>query len=118
MYKYSIQGNLNIVEYADNLDEIKPVEENIKVHANISENNIEKLEKISSNLPKGEIHKFYCLNNKILLVIVGDDCQQIIINLDGSRIIVISAGQEGWYNTKSIAYDLIKSGKMKSGNWN
>jgi len=66
MYKYSIQGNLNIVEYADNLDEIKPVEENIKVHANISENNIEKLEKISSNLPKGEIHKFYCLNNKCL----------------------------------------------------
>ena len=41
-----------------------------------------------------------------------------IINLDDSRIVVISAGQEGWYNTKSIAYDLIKSGKMKSGNWN
>ena len=49
---------------------------------------------------------------------IGADGQQIIINLDDERIVLISAGQEGWYNTKSIAYDLIKSGKMKSGNWN
>ena len=61
---------------------------------------------------------FYGLHNKKVLGMIGADGQQIIINLDDSRIIVISAGQEGWYNTKSIAYDLIKSGKMKSGNWN
>ena len=48
----------------------------------------------------------------------GADGQQIIINFDDSRIIVMNAGQEGYYNTKSIAYDLIKSGKIKSGNWN
>ena len=61
---------------------------------------------------------FYGLHNKKVLGMIGADGQQIIINLDDSRIVVISAGQEGWYNTKSIAYDLIKSGKMKSGNWN
>jgi len=61
---------------------------------------------------------FYGLHNKKVLGMIGADGQQIIINLDDSRILVISAGQEGWYNTKSIAYDLIKSGKMKSGNWN
>ena len=61
---------------------------------------------------------FYGLHNKKVLGMLGADGQQIIINLDDSRIIVISAGQESWYNTKSIAYDLIKSGKMKSGNWN
>ena len=55
---------------------------------------------------------------KNIIVMIGADGQQIIINLDDERIVVISAGQEGWYNTKSIAYDLIKSGKMKSGNWN
>ena len=61
---------------------------------------------------------FYGLHNKKVLGMIGADGQQIIINLDDSRIVVISAGQQGWYNTKSIAYDLIKSGKMKSGNWN
>ena len=55
---------------------------------------------------------------KNILAMNGADGQQIIINLDDERIVVISAGQEGWYNTKSISYDLIKSGKMKSGNWN
>ena len=61
---------------------------------------------------------FYGLKNKKVLGMTGANGQQIIINLDDSRIVVISAGQEGWYNTKSIAYDLIKSGKIKSGNWN
>ena len=58
------------------------------------------------------------INDKNILVMSGADGQQIAINLDDERIIVISAGQEGWYNTKRIAYDLIKSGKMNSGNWN
>ena len=48
----------------------------------------------------------------------GADGQQIIINFDDSRIVAIAAGQQGWYDTKGIAYDLIKSGKMKSNNWN
>lgn len=60
----------------------------------------------------------YGLYDKNILVMNGADGQQIVINLDDERIIVISAGQANWYNTKSIAYDLIKSGKMKSGNWN
>ena len=55
---------------------------------------------------------------KNILVMDGADGQQIVINLDDERIVVISAGQANWYNTKKIAYDLIKSGKMKSGNWN
>ena len=56
--------------------------------------------------------------DKNIIVMNGADGQQIVINLDDERIVVISAGQANWYNTKSIAYDLIKSGKMKSGNWN
>ena len=56
--------------------------------------------------------------DKNIIVMIGADGQQIVINLDDERIVVMSAGQEGWYNTKRIAYDLIKSGKMKSGNWN
>jgi len=56
--------------------------------------------------------------DKNIIVMNGADGQQIVINLDDERIIVITAGQANWYNTKSIAYDLIKSGKMKSGNWN
>ena len=56
--------------------------------------------------------------DKNIIVMDGADGQQIAINLDDERIVVISAGQANWYNTKSIAYDLIKSGKMKSGNWN
>ena len=61
---------------------------------------------------------FFGLTNKKLLGMNGADGQQIIINFDDSRIIVMNAGQEGYYNTKSLAYDLIKSGKIKSGNWN
>ena len=56
--------------------------------------------------------------DKNILAMIGADGQQIVVNLDDERIVVISAGQEGWYHTKRIAYDLIKSGKMKSGNWN
>ena len=67
----------------------------------------------------GQFHiSFKGLYDKNVLAMIGADGQQIIINLDDERIVVMSAGQEGWYNTKSIAYDLIKSGKMKSGNWN
>ena len=67
----------------------------------------------------GQFHiSFKGLYDKNVIAMIGADGQQIIINLDDERIVVISAGQEGWYNTKSIAYDLIKSGKMKSGNWN
>lgn len=58
------------------------------------------------------------LHGKKVFAMIGADGQQIIVNLDDSRIVVIAAGQEGWYNTKSIAYDLIKSGKIKSNNWN
>ncbi|MDB3916770.1 hypothetical protein N9372_03665 [Alphaproteobacteria bacterium] len=61
------------------------------------------------------VHGMY---EKNILVMDGADGQQIVINLDDERIVVISAGQANWYNTKKIAYDLIKSGKMKSGNWN
>jgi hypothetical protein len=61
------------------------------------------------------VHGLY---DKNILVMNGADGQQIAINLGDERIIVISAGQASWYNTRSIAYDLIKSGKMKSGNWN
>jgi len=53
-----------------------------------------------------------------VIALIGKDGQQIIINLDKFRIVVISAGQEGKYSTKKLAVPLIKSGKMKSGNWN
>ena len=67
----------------------------------------------------GQFHtKIKGLYDKTLLVMIGSQGQQIVINLDDERIIVIAAGQQGWYNTKSIAYDLIKTGKIKSGNWN
>ena len=56
--------------------------------------------------------------DKNILLMDGADGQQIVINLDDDRIVVISAGQANFYDTKSIAYDLIKSGKIKSGNWN
>ena len=58
------------------------------------------------------------LQGKKVFAMVGADGQQIIINFDDSRIVVIAAGQGGWYDTKGISYDLIKSGKMKSNNWN
>ena len=53
-----------------------------------------------------------------VIALVGKGGQQIVINLDKSRIVVISAGQEGKYSTKKLAVPLIKSGKLKSGNWN
>ena len=58
------------------------------------------------------------LHDKKVFAMAGADGQQIIINFDDSRIVVIAAGQQGWYDTKGIAYDLIKSGKIKSNNWN
>ena len=61
---------------------------------------------------------FTGMNKRKILMMSGADGQQILINTEDSTIIVMNAGQAGWYNTKSIAYDLIKSGKIKSGNWN
>lgn len=102
MYKYSIQGKLNnIVEYADNLDEIKPVEENNKLHANISpSDNIEKkLEKISSNLPEGEIHTFYCIDGKCVNQNELESLSNLYDSLNSQNIVNSEASDQ--FNTLS-----------------
>ena len=45
-----------------------------------------------------------------VIALVGSKGQQIVINLDKARIVVISAGQEGKYSTKNLAPSLIKTG--------
>ena len=45
-----------------------------------------------------------------VIALIGKNGQQIVINLDKSRIVVISAGQEGKYSTKNLALRLIKTG--------
>ena len=62
--------------------------------------------------------KFPELYDQSIMALVGADGQQIVINMDKSRIVVISAGQEGFYNTKKLALGVIKKGKISSGNWN
>ena len=62
--------------------------------------------------------KFPELYDQSIMSLSGADGQQIIINMDKSRIVVISAGQEGFYSTKKLALDLIKNGKISRGNWN
>ena len=47
-----------------------------------------------------------------VIALTGKNGQQIVINLDKSRIVVISAGQEGKYSTKNLALSLIKTGKF------
>ena len=64
------------------------------------------------------LNSFNGMYDEKVIMMSGADGQQIIIHTEKERIIVINAGQAGWYNTKDIAYDLIKSGKLKSGNWN
>ena len=47
-----------------------------------------------------------------VIALTGKNGQQIVINLDKSRIVVISAGQEGKYSTKKLALSLIKTGRF------
>tara|TARA_B100000242_G_C42741244_1_gene345762 strand:- start:55 stop:591 length:537 start_codon:yes stop_codon:yes gene_type:complete len=47
-----------------------------------------------------------------VIALTGKNGQQIVINLDKSRIVVISAGQEGKYSTKNLALSLIKTGRF------
>ena len=47
-----------------------------------------------------------------VIALIGKNGQQIVINLDKSRIVVISAGQEGKYSTKNLALSLIKTGRF------
>ena len=60
--------------------------------------------------------RFPGLLQQKVIALTGKDGQQIVINLDRGRIVVISAGQEGTYSTRKLAFPLIKSGKLESGN--
>ena len=53
-----------------------------------------------------------------VMAMVGADGQQIIMNMDKSRIVVIAAGQQQFYDSKKLGLYPIKSGKVKSSNWN
>ena len=52
------------------------------------------------------------LENAPVLVMVGADGQQIAMDMNKSRIIVINAGQEGYYNTRKLGLEVLKYGRI------
>ena len=56
---------------------------------------------------------FNGLWNKNILVMNGYNGQEIAIDMDNSRIVVISAVKSSHYNTKKLGYEPIKYGRIK-----
>ena len=56
---------------------------------------------------------FNGLWNKNILVMNGYNGQEIAIDMDNSRIVVISAVKSGHYNTKKLGYEPIKYGRIR-----
>ena len=56
---------------------------------------------------------FHGLWNKNILVMDGYNGQQIAIDMDNSRIVVISAVKSNHYNTKKLGYEPIKYGRIR-----
>jgi hypothetical protein len=56
---------------------------------------------------------FNGLWNKNILVMNGYNGQEIAIDMDNSRIIVISAVKSGHFNTKKLGYEPIKYGRIR-----
>ena len=48
-----------------------------------------------------------------VLVMVGADGQQIAMDMNKSRIVVINAGQEGYYNTRKLGMEPLKYGRIQ-----
>ena len=53
------------------------------------------------------------LENAQILVMVGADGQQIAMDMNKSRIVVINAGQEGYYNTRKLGLEPLKYGRIQ-----
>ena len=56
---------------------------------------------------------FNGLWNKNILVMNGANGQEIAIDMDNSRIVVISAVKSGHFNTKKLGYEPIKYGRIR-----
>lgn len=57
-----------------------------------------------------ELNEF---RDRNILVLVGADGQNIAIDMDNSRIIVVNSGQEGWGNLYALAYDPLRFGFIR-----
>lgn len=49
-----------------------------------------------------------------ILMMIGADGQNIAIDMDNSRIIVVNAGQEGWGNLYTLAYEPLRYGEIRN----
>ena len=71
---------------------------------------------------KGYAGQFYVhipeLQNDTIFAMQGADGQEIVINMDKSRVVVINAGQENFYDTRKLAFEPLKYGRIRTGNWN
>lgn len=57
-----------------------------------------------------ELHEF---RDRNILVLNGADGQNIAIDMDNSRIVVVNSGQEGWGNLYALAYDPLRFGYIR-----
>lgn len=56
---------------------------------------------------------FYGLNGRTILLMDGYLGQQIILDMDNSRIVVINAAKSRHYNTRKLGYEPIKYGRIQ-----
>lgn len=49
-----------------------------------------------------------------ILMMIGADGQNIAIDMDKSRIIVVNSGQEGWGNLYTLAYEPLRFGEIRN----
>ena len=74
------------------------------------------------NVAKSYAGQFYInipeLKDQVIFAMLGAYGQEIVINMDKSRIVVINAGQENFYHTRKLAFEPLKYGRIRSGNWN
>jgi CubicO group peptidase (beta-lactamase class C family) len=56
------------------------------------------------------------LEERHIFIMLGANGQSIVMDMDNSRIVVISAPTEKHYNTKKLSFDPIKYGRVKGKN--
>lgn len=56
------------------------------------------------------------LEGRHIFIMLGANGQSIVMDMDNSRIVVISAPTEKHYNTKKLSFDPIKFGRVKGEN--
>ena len=54
------------------------------------------------------------MDDDVVFVMSGADGQQIAINMSKSRIVAFAAGQEEFYDTKTLGMETLKFGRIKS----